>query len=75
MLGEEDANCAAERLDRRESPNLPQLPSFERAEAADSFPRHLDPAHRHAWCWAEAENGRTGLLIGDRVFRMIANPT
>jgi predicted TIM-barrel fold metal-dependent hydrolase len=44
-------------------------------EAADSFTRHLDKRFQYAIRWAKTEDGRTRLLIGDRVFSMISNPT
>jgi len=43
-------------------------------EPLDAFTRHLDPAHRQAIRWADVE-GRTKLLVGDRLFKMIPNPT
>ncbi|MCW2526890.1 MAG: hypothetical protein JWM76_1750 [Pseudonocardiales bacterium] len=45
-------------------------------EAADTFTRHLDPAYSYAFRWITyKDTGRTGLLIGDRLFAMIPNPT
>jgi predicted TIM-barrel fold metal-dependent hydrolase len=45
-------------------------------EGADSFTRHLDPAYSYAFRWVTVkENGRTALLVGDRLFTMISNPT
>jgi predicted TIM-barrel fold metal-dependent hydrolase len=45
-------------------------------EAADSFTRHLDPAYSYAFRWVTAkDSGRTALLVGDRLFTMISNPT
>jgi predicted TIM-barrel fold metal-dependent hydrolase len=45
-------------------------------EAADSFTRHLDPAYSYAFQWVTAkETGRTHLIVGDRLFTMISNPT
>lgn len=44
-------------------------------ESADAFTRHLDKRFGYAFRWAKTEDGRTRLLIGDRVFTMIANPT
>ncbi|HVU71377.1 MAG TPA: amidohydrolase family protein [Mycobacteriales bacterium] len=45
-------------------------------EAADSFTRHLDPAYSYAFRWVTAQdNGRTHLVVGDRLFTMIPNPT
>src|SRR5579859_544932 len=43
-------------------------------EAEDAFSRHLEKAHRSAIRWVELD-GRKRLLIGDRLFRMVANPT
>jgi predicted TIM-barrel fold metal-dependent hydrolase len=45
-------------------------------EAADAFTRHLDPAYAYAFRWVtDKVTGRTGLVIGDRVYSMISNPT
>jgi predicted TIM-barrel fold metal-dependent hydrolase len=45
-------------------------------EAADSFTRHLDPQYSYAFRWVTAKDtGRTHLLVGDRLFTMIKNPT
>lgn len=44
-------------------------------ESADSFTRHLDKRFSQAFRWAKTEDGRTRLLIGDRLFTMISNPT
>jgi predicted TIM-barrel fold metal-dependent hydrolase len=45
-------------------------------EAADTFTRHLDPAYGYAFRWVtDKQTGRTNLLIGDRLFTMISNPT
>ncbi|WP_261565652.1 amidohydrolase family protein [Frankia gtarii] len=45
-------------------------------EVADSFTRHLDPRYSYAFRWVtDKANGRTQLLVGDKVFRMISNPT
>jgi predicted TIM-barrel fold metal-dependent hydrolase len=45
-------------------------------EVADSFTRHLDPAYSYAFRWVTAkDSGRTALLVGDRLFTMISNPT
>ncbi|MCW2549543.1 MAG: putative TIM-barrel fold metal-dependent hydrolase, partial [Mycobacterium sp.] len=45
-------------------------------EAADTFTRHLDPAYSYAFRWMTAkETGRTHLVVGDRLFTMISNPT
>jgi predicted TIM-barrel fold metal-dependent hydrolase len=43
-------------------------------EAEDAFTRHLEPTFRSSIRWIELD-GRRRLLVGDRVFRMIANPT
>src|SRR3989442_1581660 len=43
-------------------------------EAEDAFTRHLDPAFRSAVRWVEVD-GRRRLLVGDRLFRMVSNPT
>jgi predicted TIM-barrel fold metal-dependent hydrolase len=43
-------------------------------EAEDAFSRHLEPAHASAIRWIKVD-GRKRLLIGDRLFRMVANPT
>lgn len=45
-------------------------------ESADSFTRHLDPAYSYAFRWVTAKDtGRTHLLVSDRLFTMISNPT
>lgn len=45
-------------------------------EVVDSFTRHLDPRYSYAFRWVTAKDtGRTHLLVGDRVFTMISNPT
>jgi predicted TIM-barrel fold metal-dependent hydrolase len=45
-------------------------------EAADSFTRHLAPEYSYAFRWMTAQdNGRTHLVVGDRLFTMISNPT
>lgn len=45
-------------------------------EAADSVTRHLDPAFAYAFRWVTAQDsGRTHLVVGDRLFTMIPNPT
>jgi predicted TIM-barrel fold metal-dependent hydrolase len=45
-------------------------------EASDTFLRHLDLAYGYAFRWVtDDRTGRTNLLIGDRVFTMISNPT
>jgi predicted TIM-barrel fold metal-dependent hydrolase len=43
-------------------------------EAEDAFTRHLEKAHAGAIRWVEID-GRKRLLVGDRLFRMVANPT
>src|SRR4051812_43879031 len=43
-------------------------------ETEDALTRHLDPAHRASIRWAEID-GRRRLLVGDRLFQMIVNPT
>ena len=43
-------------------------------EAEDAFTRHLDPAFYSAIRWAEID-GRKRLLVGDRLFRMVSNPS
>lgn len=44
-------------------------------EPVDAFTRHLDPAFRRRGVqWAEI-NGRTRLLVGERINRYIPNPT
>jgi predicted TIM-barrel fold metal-dependent hydrolase len=43
-------------------------------EAEDAFTRHLEAAHRGAIRWAEID-GRKKLLVGDRLLRMVSNPT
>ena len=44
-------------------------------EDIDSFTRHLDPKFSYAFSWATADNGRRIVTVGDKVFRMIKNPT
>jgi predicted TIM-barrel fold metal-dependent hydrolase len=45
-------------------------------EADDTFLRHLDPGYSYAFRWmTDSRTGRTSLLIGDRLFKMISNPT
>src|ERR1700751_1201310 len=45
-------------------------------EASDTFLRHLYPAASDAFRWVtDDRTGRTNLLIGDRLFTMISNPT
>src|SRR5437763_13021028 len=43
-------------------------------EAEDAFGRHLEKAHRSAIRWVEID-GRKRLLVGDRLWRMVSNPT
>ena len=43
-------------------------------EAEDAFSRHLEKGQRSAIRWVELE-GRKRLLVGDRLFRMVSNPT
>ena len=43
-------------------------------EPADAFSRHLAAEHRHAIRWADVE-GRKKLIVGDRLYKMIPNPT
>jgi predicted TIM-barrel fold metal-dependent hydrolase len=43
-------------------------------EPSDAFTRHLEPEHRHVIRWADVD-GRQKLLVGDRVYKMIPNPT
>jgi predicted TIM-barrel fold metal-dependent hydrolase len=60
------------------SGQVPAWPLFDADqhyyEAEDAFTRHLDPALRSAVRWVELD-GRRRLLIGDRLFRMVSNPT
>ena len=44
-------------------------------EDIDSFTRHLEPQFSYAFSWATDDNGRRILTLGDKVFRMIKNPT
>ncbi len=44
-------------------------------EDHDSFMRHLDPAFEYAFHWSTGDDGRRMLSMGDKVFRMIKNPT
>src|SRR5580704_14508119 len=43
-------------------------------EALDAFTRHLEPEYRSFFRWADV-GGRTKLIVGDRVYKMIPNPT
>ena len=43
-------------------------------EPVDAFTRFLEPEFRHAIRWVRQDN-RQLLLVGDRLFRMIPNPT
>jgi predicted TIM-barrel fold metal-dependent hydrolase len=43
-------------------------------EAEDAFTRHLDAAHSSVFRWVE-HRGRMRLLVGDRLFRLLGNPT
>jgi predicted TIM-barrel fold metal-dependent hydrolase len=43
-------------------------------EAEDAFTRHLDPAFRTSIRWVDMD-GRRRLLVNDRLFRMVSNPT
>jgi predicted TIM-barrel fold metal-dependent hydrolase len=43
-------------------------------EPLDAFTRFLEPEFRHAIRWVQ-QDGRQLLLVGDRLFRMIPNPT
>ena len=43
-------------------------------EAEDAFTRHVDPSHASAIRWIQLD-GYKKLLIGDRLFRMVANPS
>lgn len=64
----------------REDTAAPQIPwpMFDADqhyyEAEDAFTRHLDPAFSSAIRWIEMD-GRRRLMIGDRLFRMLSNPT
>jgi predicted TIM-barrel fold metal-dependent hydrolase len=44
-------------------------------EDVDSFTRHLEPQFSYAFAWATDDSGRRILTMGDKVFRMIKNPT
>ena len=44
-------------------------------EDQDSFTRHLPAEFSYAFSWATDDRGRRILTIGDKVFRMIKNPT
>lgn len=43
-------------------------------EAPDSVTRYLDPAFRHAFRWIEVD-GRRQLLLNDKLYRLVPNPT
>src|SRR5271165_7273144 len=43
-------------------------------EAPDSVTRHLDPKYRGTFRWIEVD-GRKQLLLNDRLYRLIPNPT
>jgi predicted TIM-barrel fold metal-dependent hydrolase len=43
-------------------------------EAEDAVTRYLDPAFRHAFRWIEFD-GRKTLLLNDRLYRLLPNPT
>jgi predicted TIM-barrel fold metal-dependent hydrolase len=57
---------------------LPPWPLFDvdqhYYEAEDAFTRHLDPAYRSSIRWVQLD-GHKRLLVGDRLFRMVANPS
>jgi predicted TIM-barrel fold metal-dependent hydrolase len=44
-------------------------------EAPDSVTKYLAPEHRHAFRWIELENGRKQLLLNDKLYKLIPNPT
>jgi predicted TIM-barrel fold metal-dependent hydrolase len=45
-------------------------------EAADSFTRHLPAEFSYAFRWVtDQATGRTNLVVGDKLFTMISNPT
>jgi predicted TIM-barrel fold metal-dependent hydrolase len=46
-------------------------------EPTDAFSRHVDPAlpERKRLRWIKTENGRSRLLVGDRLLRFVASPT
>lgn len=43
-------------------------------ETQDAVTRHLDPAFRSAFRWVELD-GRTSLLLNDKLYRLVPNPT
>ncbi len=43
-------------------------------EAPDSITRYLDPAYRHSFRWVDVD-GRKMLLLNDKLFKLIPNPT
>ena len=43
-------------------------------EAEDSVTRHLDPKYRSSFRWIESD-GRKMLMLNDRLYRLIPNPT
>lgn len=43
-------------------------------EAPDSVTKYLDPRHRDAFRWIEVD-GRSMLMLNDRLYRLIPNPT
>ena len=43
-------------------------------EATDSITKYLDPKHRHAFRWIEVD-GRQQLLLNDKLYKLIPNPT
>jgi predicted TIM-barrel fold metal-dependent hydrolase len=43
-------------------------------EAPDSITKYLDPEYRHAFRWIELD-GRKTLLLNDRLYKLIPNPT
>lgn len=43
-------------------------------EAPDAITKYLDPEHRHAFRWIELD-GRKTLLLNDRLYKLIPNPT
>ena len=43
-------------------------------EGPDTIVDNIDPAYRHAFRWIEV-NGKTQLLLNDRLYKLIPNPT
>jgi len=43
-------------------------------EAPDSVTRHLDPQHKDAFRWIQVD-GRTMLMLNDKLYKLIPNPT